>query len=781
MRYHLTISLILLTLSLICMAHPAIAIESDYAYPSVTAWPLATHSENADGAKTNLLLGILHHAREGEKERYALRPGLADLVSDPATDSGHFSLLFGIAHSEYKEETFERHLFPIYWHGRKTDSRWFHLWPLYGESERDDGYRFWTTLFPFFSYSQGPEEGAWSAGYLWPLGASERTLEETSDRFLPLWWRHNSQGRSDGLIFPYLWLDHGESHTRSILPLWWWYSEPQKSAGLLFPYGWWEEEGTRRDLLFPLWYRQRTPQGRFSLLFPLYVGWQNERMQGSVVLPLWFALETPQRKVATLFPFYLDWRDPDDKGLTLGLPLYADFTGRASALRVVLPFYFRYENATFGSRLRYWFPFYARYERGGETQQYYLFPLYAHMEDAARDYRSYFFLWPLLHYESLPGESDSWIFPLFRRHRSELESDTMAGLLWWSGQSQESAYTLLLPFYGWWRDDEGSQRHILPFYSDIQQADGYRRRFFLGPLAMLTDDPARQREQLDVLWPLISFSRKGEVRHERLLPFWWHDEKPGESLSLGSLALLPPYYYKSENAKVSRFHLWPFYGRTLEENFREDAILWPLFRYGRSDDDSQSSWQALLAYGHKDGAERSFGLFPLWHHLRSPQRQLDLTLLTWSESEGESSVFSLLHLGQPEWSLFTLVREGERVHSHVIPLYGRTVNPAAETSRFWLLGPLYTYEREGEATEHALLWKLLYRRQGPVKSESGFLWRFIHARKDQESELFEFNPFYFRERQNDGSEDYIAWLGGLYATRETPQGVEHRLFWFLKW
>ena len=774
-RIRLSIILLLLLLWSSLPVFSALA-ATDHSYPSVTAWPLATHSADATGSTTNLAFGILHHREAGSYERYAVRPWLFNLETDADRDSREWSLLFDLAHVERQGEDFRRHLFPVYWHGRDGKKQWFHLWPLYGQSEAADGARTISTLYPFFSLTRHPTTDDWTLRYLWPLGEIRHQGEERSSRFIPLWWRHETPQLSEGFLFPYLWRDHGESHTRAIVPIWWRQQSPEKQSGYFLLYAWQEQGEARHDLLIPLWWRYRAPEARFSLLVPLYFGWENSRGEGSVVLPLWYAMRQKESEFTTLIPFYLDWRAGTGNRLQLLLPFYGDHRSETSATRVVFPVYFRHNNFHFDSTLRYWFPLFGSYERGTETQRYYLFPLYAHMQDPQRGYDSRFFLWPLVHHETLPDARDTWVLPLFRSQRTADTSNSMAGLLWWSGQTPERDYTLLLPLYGHWRNPQG-EYHVTPLSFDLRKPDGYRKRFFLGPVAIATEDPQQQRKQLDILWPLISRSQRGETSHSRALPFWWHDESPQRSFSL---ALLPPYLHLEEPGK-SLFHLWPFYGRKLDGDFREDAVLWPFLRYGRASEGERRSWQAFLAFGSSDTDRSSFGLLPLWYHQRKNESTRDLSLLHWQERSPDASTFALLHLGHPDWSLLNLSQRPNSRHQHFFPLYSFTRTTTPESVRTWIIWPLYSYKRDEERTRHALLWKVLYRDSGPQKSETGFLWRFIRARQDAETSLFELNPFYYREAQVDASEQYIAWLGGIYATRTTGEGTEHRLFWFLRW
>lgn len=784
---------------------------SDHAYPSLTLYPLAEHKADANGSKTTLLFGLYKHREKGSYERTTVHPWLYNLETDTARDFRDFSLAFSIIHAEHEGEEFRRHFFPFYWQGRTAKKQWFHLWPVYGRSEKVDGESTVSFLYPLFSLTRHPASDDRTLRYFWPLGESRRTGEEESNRFLPFWWRHETPQLSEGFTLLYLWRDAGESHTRALLPLWGRHETPQRSEGFFIPYLWrhegeshtralvplwlkhqspqtnsgyfllyaWKEkkaEETRHDLLLPVWWRYRSPESRFSLLLPLYFGWEKGPSAESVVLPLWYSLRSEESNIKFLIPFYFDRSFGEDR-LKLVLPLYADHRNETSSTRIVLPVYFRHSNVTFDSTLRYWFPLFGSYERGSETQRYYLFPLYAHMQDPQRGYDSRFFLWPLIHHETLPEAHDTWVLPLFRHQRTADESNTMAALLWWSGHGPKRDYTLLLPLYGRWRSDEAGEYRVTPLSFELHKPDGYRKRFFLGPLAIATEEPQQERQQLDILWPLISRSKKGETRHSRFLPFWWHDQSPERSFSL---ALIPPYLHREEPGQ-SLFHLWPFYGRKVEGDFREDAVLWPFFRYGRESEGDRRSWQALIAYGTSDTDRNRFVIFPLWYHQREGEATRNLSLLHWQERSPEERTFSLLHLGHPDRSLFSLSSRPNRRHQHLYPLYSFTATTAPESVRTWVIWPLYSYKRDQERTRQAFLWKFLYRDNSPQKSETGFLWRIIRSRRDAERSLFEFNPLYYRETQADGSEVYTAWLGGLYATLTTAEKTEHRFLWFLRW
>lgn len=809
-NHSLRILLALLLLLSSLTTIPAVNAD-DHSYPAVTAPPIAWQTVDDKGTSTYIAAGLFLHREKGSYERNAVQPWIFNLETDADRDFSRMSVAFDLLHVEHQGDDFRRHLFPVYWQGQKGKRNWFHLWPLYGESEESDGSQTVSTLYPLFSLTRHPDSDDRTVRFFWPLGEVDSHGEETSKRFLPLYWQHDapqvsegmifpyfwfdekeSQTRifapfywrhkapqiSEGMIFPYLWSESDESHTDAVLPFWWWKRSPEKNTGYFLLYAWREKGEERQELLFPLWWRFRSPESRFTLLVPFYYGWENRQGSGSVA-PLWYSSRQEENEFTTLLPFYIDWRSGEEKRLQLVLPLYGDHRSETSATRVFLPFYFRHDNTTFDSSMRYWFPFFGSYERGSETEKYYLFPLYAHMQDRSRGYNSRFFLWPLIHHETLPDARDTWVLPLFRRQRSNDESHTMGGLLWWSGHAPERDYTLLLPLYGHWRNPGGEYR-VTPVSIDIRKPDGYRKRFFLGPLAIATEEPLLQSSQLDILWPLISRRiRGGETVHSRVFPLWWHDQSEGRSFSL---ALIPPYYFRQDAPDKMVTHVWPFYGRKIDGDFREDAVLWPLFRYGRESEGERRSWQALLAFGSSDTDRSSVAVVPLWYHQRKGVETKNLSLLHWQESSPDTRIFSLLHLGRPDWSLFNVSQSPTESHQHLFPFYSYSRSITPEKVRTWVVWPLYSFKRNEEQRRHALLWWVLYSESGPQKNETGFLWRLIRSRSDAQTTLFELNPgIFYRETRADGSERFTSWLGGIYATRATAAGTEHRFLWFLRW
>jgi len=749
MRVHRIILSVGLALLLLLPAwRPDTALAED-TFPSVSLWPLVTMEESANSAETDVLWPLFNYQRHGARTSWTLRPWLASATHDPQTDRSSLSLLLGIFHNETRKDDYRRHLFPIYWQGDWTGDRWFYLWPLYGQERDADGSRYDGVLPPLFGYRRGPEAGTSSIDWLWPLGQVEKRRDGGSNRFFPLWWFDRSGNSTSGYIFPYYWRRN-----------------PQRNLS--------------EDAIFPLWFRQVDGGRRFSLFVPFWLHDKSPERETTLLLPLWYAQRSQESYFATLFPLHYRFDNADSR-LRLTLPLHASYSSPRRTVDTVFPFYFKHRNLEERSELFYLFPVYGSYTRGDSYRRnFILFPLYSGWQDRESGLSGWNLLWPLVHYERTPSSFESWLLPLFWIDRSESESMTMALGLWWSRQWDHSRFRLLAPLYLDFDQNGSGQTHLLPLYSELRRGDGYRKRFFLGPLWIGTRDPRHDMSQTDILWPLVSFGHEGNHSQLRVLPVYWQETSPGSRFRLASPAFLPPYYVDIRDGQKRTWHLWPFYGFTSEPGYREDSMLWPLLRYGRSEDGRRSSWQFLTAYADRDGDEGFTGLFPLWHRYHTARNSDTVTLVSWWRDHGDSErQFSLLHLGDPDLSLFTVSRQGEKSHQHLLPLFWHSFNPQAQRRDFALAWPLYTYRHRGEAVRHRLLWKLLYTESGPDKSESGFLWRLIHVKRDTRESIFEFNPFYYRETHADGA-TYSAWLGGLYATLEHAGGTRTTLLWFIR-
>lgn len=770
--------------------------EEEPSYPTLTLWPLAYHRAGAESSSTDILWPFIHHERQQTRTLFKIRPFLFSSEADNARDYRRADVLWPLSRFESEGPERWNHLFPVLWSGENARRRWFHLWPIYGEEEKADGMHGHFTLYPLFGYSNNPQTGDWAADYLWPLGHAYRQGATSGGRLLPLWWQRRSPDSGGGLVFPFFWYDTPQHSTRGIFPLWYRQVGPNARFNLLLPlyldkgnadsrlraffpgfFSYRSESATTTGLV-PLWLHRKSDTSRFTVLLPFYLNHADTEGSTTLLLPFWFGSRGEGWSFRTLFPVYWQSHTPASD-LRLVVPLHLRSSDERDETEL-WPLYFRHRDREAGSELRYYFPLYGRYTlRDSVTRHYLLFPLYAHFVDRERDWQSWNVLWPLLHLETAPSSYETWLLPFFWMARTPQESSTMALGLYWSRQRELDGWSLLLPL--WWssRSAQGHTRVLFPLYAERGRSDGWRKRYFLGPLAIAENDPGAGRAQFDLLWPLVSHESGPQREHTRILPFYWHTATAEHELTLGSAALLPPYYLYSAAGDERVHHLWPFFGSYRSGDYQEYSSLWPLLRWGSNESGTRRTQQLLLYYNFTNDGAHTSGLFPVLHHDSDALGSNWISLLHWSRADTRGRQFSLLHLGDPDWSLFSAKREGARQHQHLFPLYSVNSDPLADKRSVAILGPLYLYRRQGEATSsHHFLWKVAYSERAPDRHEAGLFWRLVRSLDDGNRKLFEANPFYYREQRS--GEEFVSWLGGLFSRYTRAGEQENRLFWVIR-
>ncbi|UCG68279.1 MAG: hypothetical protein JSV09_10700 [Thermoplasmata archaeon] len=266
------------------------------------------------------------------------------------------------------------------------------------------------------------------------------------------------------------------------------------------------------------------------------------------------------------------------------------------------------------------------------------------------------------------------------------------------------------------------------------------------------------------------------------MPFYYYQRHPHEWLTLGSLALLPPYYIHLGKKDDKLFHIWPLYGKLQKGSYTEYSTLWPLFRFG-SDPKNRTRLDHVLFYYHKAEKEKSLtSIFPLWWHQETPRTTNDASvLLHWYDNDKAKGRKDLtfLWLFPPEISLVKYQQGPAHLRHTVFPLYSYQYDQIKNALHWTLLWPLFSYSSGEEFFQQtSLLWKVIsYEQRGKESSEFRFLWRLIRNKKTDKSYTFEFNPLYYYESEK-GKGSYFAILGGLFGVETTrDQSKKVRFLW----
>lgn len=794
----------------------------DSSWP-IPAWPLLYHRSEADHARTDILWPVLHYKRSGTYTRYAVRPFLFSHRSDPANGYRQTDVLWPLARFKQRGTTLTSRIAPVWWRRVADDRSYLHVWPLFGVSERADGLRERSTLFPFFRVAANPNTGMRDLHAPWPLARFYRRGETISQRVLPVYWREKKPDRSSGFVFPYFWSSSPKGEARGILPLWYRATGPELQTNMVFPFYYKRETPTHTRLFItPLWYRDRGTDKKTDLVFPFYYKYETPTHTRRFITPLWYRGTAPGKKTDMVFPFYFQYRSPlsrtrfitplyweqkqekstsrallpiyfshraEDFGLTLGIPLYYSLTNGPRTHATLFPFYFRADNTEKKTAFRFYFPFYGSYRQGDQVSRHLLFfPLYATFQDKTLQLKSRDVLWPLFHYETSPGHVN------------------LRALLYWRTRDPDFRRTAFLPFYWSQASERGDYTHLLPFYvsygrkeqrstadagkagqeGEIRygQTDAFRRRLVLGPLYIHTMDAHAGRDSRSVLFPLYNRTtwKRENKKRAWLLPAYYHQSTPERHYTVASALLLPPYYLHEKREGLYRRHLWPLFGRTEKGTYRETSTLWPLVRIGRDAESGRSLTQALLFQRRykPENNKTTTTVFPLWQRQESPGRVRDASLLLhWYErNEAKKTVeASFLWLFPPEVSLAHYHRREQRVSHGIFPLYHYSKDDKADETRWSVLGPVLTHHRRGDAVRDTrFLWRVVSYERQDTNSEFRFLYRLIYRSRTADSSIFELNPLFSLER----TPTYVRWqiLGGLLGHQNNTHGRDDlRLLW----
>lgn len=713
----------------------------------ISAWPLIYHRAEKERAETDVLWPLFRYEREDERTRYALRPFLFSTEGDPKEDSRKTSLLWPLTNYTRKGLRLSLHVFPVYWYGKSEDRHhtilfpfywngkgrdhsYFHLWPMFGVDHRQPDYTEYSTIYPFFRYGRDPQSGRLDIHAPWPLINVHRHDDYASYSFLPLYWSERSPDYQGGFIFPYYWRNTPTYRARGAFPLWYASRGPK----------------LKTDLFFPVYFNRETPEKHLRLFMPFYV-----------------SRTCKDYRLSTLIPLYLNY-EKEDMGIRVVLPSYSRYRSGTFTFSSLFPFYYHTEDTQRHTDLAYYFPFYGRYRRGETTSRHFiLFPLFSKLEDSELQLKGWDVAWPFLHYERSPKTLSVRVLPFYWRTRAEDYGLTMGFPFYWSIRHQENTYT-----------------HFVPFYGIHTRGDWYKKRFILGPVCMNTQDSRSGLSRQDIVFPFYSRMRKGDKGRAWLLPFFYRKYESDERLTLGSFALLPPYYFSHKEGEDRTCHLWPFFGQSQRGSYNEYSTLWPMFRVGNDTEKGTRLTHLLLYYQKAEEERKRSAVFPFWWHLETPRNTLDSSLfLHWYETdrEKETKDMAFLWLYPPGTSLIKYQQQPGRRQHAVFPLYSYDRNETTDAFRLNFIWPLFSYSSQGEfSRQTGFLWKVIsYEQKGKGNSEFRFLWRLIRRAKAASSHTFEFNPLYYYESDKAGG-SYWAILGGLLGV-ETARDQRKRVRW----
>ena len=418
-------------------------------------------------------------------------------------------------------------------------------------------------------------------------------------------------------------------------------------------------------------------------------------------------------------------------------------------------------------------PFYERREDDAGRTFTAVRPFYSRLEEPARDRQSTEILWPLGVARRFRTES-YWRFANVYHE----EFDTT---------DPDSRYrTVALPvvFFGRDRHREGYFA-VFPLGGTIHEFIGLDRMdFVLFPLYGHAE--YKESESYAALWPLLTWTQGDDVSRFRLFPFY------GRS--------------RQGNLWEKRFYLWPFY--TSADYYHPKSsghafFLFPLF--GRVDLSDQQAWMFLPPLFHWSRGDEMTKLncpWPLVQYQSGSTQKLYVWPLYGRKEHGH--VKSSFYLWPIVHNQVSAAKDVTKHRFHIAPLYYQEDwrpkeggQPKIRARKVW---PLFCYAREDDRSllrvldlwpyynvggvdrNLAPLWTLYSRAQAGDTVEHELLWGLYRTRNDERGNgRMSIFPLYSSQRSSEGA-GLREWslLHGLLGYRREGWQTTYRLLYFLR-
>ena len=281
------------------------------------------------------------------------------------------------------------------------------------------------------------------------------------------------------------------------------------------------------------------------------------------------------------------------------------------------------------------------------------------------------------------------------------------------------------------------------------EAKESQRQLAFPPFFSRTVDPDVESEEIDVLYPILSYDRYGaEYRLQVLQLFSFAGGKTQEEETKGRFTLFPIYFQqRSAKPEFNYTAVFPFYGTLRNRLFRDEIhfVMFPLYSQSRKADvvtdnylfpvvhfrkgRGLNGWQVWPIAGaeHKDvtsrtnsldeqevvgGHDKFFALWPIFFKTRmgigteNPEQQISmLPLFTATHSPQRDSAtapwpigltvtkdraLQYLEIGAP-WPLIVYARGEGKNTKRIWPLFSRSSSTNQESNFY--LWPVYKYNR----------------------------------------------------------------------------------------
>ena len=348
-------------------------------------------------------------------------------------------------------------------------------------------------------------------------------------------------------------------------------------------------------------------------------------------------------------------------------------------------------------------------------------PVFSEVRDPVRERRLRDFLWPVGMIKNDRRDTFWRFLTAFGHDFNETEP----------GPRYRCA---VLPVLFWGRDRDGQGYFaVFPLGGTIREFLG-RDRIDFALFPLYARSAVNDVVTHDVLWPFLSRTRGGDVRRDKVFPFYGRSVNGPDwekTFVLWPLWTSARYHYPASSGGV--FILFPLFGRVNLTDQQGWMLLPPFFKWIRGER-HREAWCPWPFVQYASGEFEKRYLWPLWG-TRS--------------AEGVRSWFAL-------WPLISQT----------------TVQTGPETTRRFFVVPFFTYTSRTQQTEGAP------GEEAVVRARLVKLWPVFSYRRAEESarlRIPELWPF----GRVGGVERNLAPLWTLYARVRVQGTVEHEVLWGL--
>ncbi|NQU39318.1 MAG: hypothetical protein HQ523_05145 [Lentisphaerae bacterium] len=412
-------------------------------------------------------------------------------------------------------------------------------------------------------------------------------------------------------------------------------------------------------------------------------------------------------------------------------------------------------------------------------------PFYSVTRDADRARSLHEILWPVGSVKYLDRETD-WRFLLAYGHDFD-------------HNDPDSRYrAMLFPLVFWGRDQQDqSYFSVFPLGGTLNEFLG-RDRIVFALFPLYAYSRIGTTETTDYLWPIVSRTCGEDVSRFRVFPFYGRSTDEGEWTK--QFVFWPIWtharYYDPKHGGSS-YVLFPLYGRTDMVDQQGWSVLPPLIRWAKSDQRTQLNcpWPFIQ---YVSGDYEKLYIWPLWGRREMGGNRTSFLLWPFVHTDHiERSKQTV-----DRFSIFPFIYH-ERVGP---PVGGEPIAPALESpeaevsARYFKLWPLLSYQRDGASSrvrclelwplKHTApiernltpLWTLYSRVATPEQLEHELLWGLFRYRREGETgrHLSLFPLFSTSRCEGEAEQRSWSFLLGLLGHERDEARSTWRLLWFLK-